>query len=201
MIQIKHRFTCNVLYEAETDTLKMALERGVSADADLSGADLSGADLSGADLRGAYLSDADLRGAYLSGAYLRGAYLRGAYLRGAKGIGLKEYAQFRMCPPSGDFIAWKCGRFGEVIKLKIPWFSRRTNAIGSRKCRSEMAIVLSIELNGKRLNTCHSLNKEGFLYTVGDQVFADSYDASWTVECSHGIHFFMTRQEAEDFIK
>jgi len=51
--------------------------------ADLIGADLSGANLSGADLSGANLSGANLSGAYLSGANLSGAYLSGAYLSGA----------------------------------------------------------------------------------------------------------------------
>ena len=85
-IQIKHRYTGNVLYEYEatdeqqSSRLKMraALESAVKSDADLRDADLRGA-----YLRGAYLSGADLRGAYLRGANLSGAYLRGAYLRGA----------------------------------------------------------------------------------------------------------------------
>jgi len=77
-IEIKHRFSGNILFEGEFGSLKIALEVAVRGDADLRGADLSDADLSGADLSGADLSDA-----YLSGADLRGAYLRGADLRGA----------------------------------------------------------------------------------------------------------------------
>jgi len=101
-VQIKHRFTGNVLFECEVPDdvssglrLRAALEKATAQrprvnlrgaylrGADLSGAYLRGADLSGADLSGADLSGADLSGADLSGAYLRGAYLRGADLSGA----------------------------------------------------------------------------------------------------------------------
>jgi uncharacterized protein YjbI with pentapeptide repeats len=70
MIEIKHRFTGNVLYACDAANMKEALVKAVISGADLRGAYLSGADLSGADLRGAYLS-----GAYLSGADLSGEKL------------------------------------------------------------------------------------------------------------------------------
>ena len=74
MIEIKHRYTGNVIHSVSADTLRGA---------DLGGADLGGADLRGADLSGANLSGADLRGADLRAASLRGANLSGAYLSGA----------------------------------------------------------------------------------------------------------------------
>ncbi len=88
MKEIKNRWTGEVIYTSQKETLREAVIEAVESGANLSGAYLSDADLSGADLRGAYLSDADLsganlRGADLSGANLRGAYLRGANLRGA----------------------------------------------------------------------------------------------------------------------
>lgn len=66
MIEIKRRFTGEVLRRIEADTLSGAY---------LSGADLRGADLSGADLRGAYLRGADLRGAIFCRATIDGATL------------------------------------------------------------------------------------------------------------------------------
>ena len=63
--EIKNRFTGNIIFTAETDNLKLAVELAVRQNTDLSGANLSGADLSKA-----YLSEADLSGAYLSGADL-----------------------------------------------------------------------------------------------------------------------------------
>ena len=95
-IEVKNRFTGNVIVSGKYESIKNCLEKNRGAnlrdadlgDADLRGADLRGADLGGAYLRGAYLGDANLgdanlRGADLGGADLRGAYLRDANLRGA----------------------------------------------------------------------------------------------------------------------
>ena len=86
--EIKHRFIGNVLFSAETTSLKLCVELAVKSGADLGDAYLGGAYLGGANLRGAnlgdaYLGGADLRGADLRGANLRGANLGGANLRGA----------------------------------------------------------------------------------------------------------------------
>ncbi len=89
MIQIKSRFTGNVLKEVDAANLRGANLRAAdlcSADlraADLRAADLCGANLRGANLRAADMRDADMRDAELCGADLRAANLRGADLRGA----------------------------------------------------------------------------------------------------------------------
>ena len=77
-VEIKSRFTNEVLFSGEYASLKDAVVAAVKA-----GADLSSADLGSAHLRGAYLGSANLRGAYLRGAYLSSAYLGSADLRGA----------------------------------------------------------------------------------------------------------------------
>jgi hypothetical protein len=82
-IEIKHRFTGNVLYACDAENLKTAVVKAAKSGAYLGGADLGGADLGGADLRCAYLGGADLGGADLGGADLRCAYLGGADLGGA----------------------------------------------------------------------------------------------------------------------
>ncbi|PRY40836.1 pentapeptide repeat protein [Spirosoma oryzae] len=89
-IQIKHRYTGDVLFEhsAEDNNLILTIREGIRQNANLrganlSGANLSGANLSGANLSGADLSDADLSGADLSGANLSGADLSDADLSGA----------------------------------------------------------------------------------------------------------------------
>ena len=86
--EIKHRLTGKILFELECTSLKVCVEKAVSAGANLRGANLQGAylqgaDLEGADLWGADLWDVNLRGADLRGADLRGADLWGADLRGA----------------------------------------------------------------------------------------------------------------------
>ena len=164
--------------------------------ADLSGADLSGADLSGADLNGADLNGAYLRRADLSGADLSGAYLRRADLSGAK---YNEYTAFfaLACPEEGDFIAWK--KVGKVIiKLRIPAEAKRSSAT-SRKCRCEYAEVLELQsLDGTPYNDDKVVNNNPVktIYKVGEIVRPDSWDDNRWNECSHGIHFFITRDEA-----
>ena len=44
-MEIKNRFTCNTIYEAEVDSIKILVEMAIEAKADLSEANLSGADL------------------------------------------------------------------------------------------------------------------------------------------------------------
>ena len=84
-IEIKCRFSGKVLFEheAKNNTLRLTLEAGVKAGANLDGAYLTGANLTGANLGGAYLTGANLGGAYLGRANLTGANLTGAYLTGA----------------------------------------------------------------------------------------------------------------------
>jgi len=78
--EIKSRLTGEVLFSAEADSSKLAVEAAVKSGADLSGANLSYVNLSGADLSGANLSYVNLSGANLSGANLSGANLSGANL-------------------------------------------------------------------------------------------------------------------------
>ena len=152
---------------------------------------LRNADLRNADLRNAYLRNADLSGADLSGAYLRSAYLRSAKYN--------EYtALFALvCPEEGDFIAWK--KVGKVIiKLRIPAEAKRSSAT-SRKCRCEYAEVLELQsLDGTPYNDDKVVNNNHVktIYKVGEIVHSDSWDDDRWNECSHGIHFFITRDEA-----
>ena len=169
--------------------------------ADLSGADLSYANLRYADLRcanlsGANLSYADLRGADLSCANLSGADLSYADLRNAKEIPYLPIA----CPTDGVFIGWKKVR-GHLVKLEIPEDAQRFSCT-SNKCRCDKAKVLGItnlitnESVESVINTSYSPNIE---YKVGGMVYPDSFDDNRWNECSHGIHFFINKQEAINY--
>ena len=165
----------------------------IEPDADLRNANLSGAilrnaDLRNADLRNANLSGANLSGANLSGAILRDAILRDANLSDAKNISPLVAAQLLICP-EGDIIGWKKLRGGVICKLRIPADAKRSNATG-RKCRAEYAMVL--ESGG---NSQHN----DMEYIVGEIVRPDSFDPDRWSECSHGIHFFLTKEEAEAY--
>ena len=170
-------------------------------DADLRGAYLRDADLCGAYLRGAYLRGADLRGADLCGAYLRGADLCDAYLRDADLRGEKEIPYVPLaCPSDGAFIGWK--KVGVMlVKLEIPEDALRCSAT-SRKCRCSKAKVLAItDYDGSNpvdeiLNTSQSVD---LLYKVGEMVYPDSFDENRWNECSHGIHFFINKQDAINY--
>ena len=224
-IQIKNRWTGSILfeYEKENNTIKDTLIEAVKNKAYLRGADLSGADLSsaylscaylsGADLGGAYLRCADLSCAYLSGADLssadlssadlRGAGLSGADLSGADLSGAKEIPFVPLaCPSDGAFIGWKkVGRY--LVKLEIPDDAKRSSAI-STKCRCDKAKVLDIicTSNDRTLNLQEitNFNHTETTYRVGEMVYADSFDEDRRNECSHGIHFFINKQEAINYI-
>ena len=168
--------------------------------ADLGGADLYGADLHGADLRYAYLryanlGDADLHDANLGDADLRYANLRGADLRGAKNIPFIPLA----CPSDGAFIGWKKVR-DCLVKLLIPEDAKRISAT-TNKCRCDKAKVLeitSMETN-EHLDEITNTDYAPCVYKVGEMVYPDSFDNDRWDECSHGIHFFINRQEAVEY--
>jgi hypothetical protein len=163
--------------------------------ANLRSADLSGADLSGAYLSGAYLSGANLYGANLSGADLYGANLSGADLRSANLSGA-DLPNFSIVPEEGDFIAYK-KVVGAVLKLLIPSDARRVSSLVGRKCRASCVKVLSVvEGEGTEF---YGLRESTFKYTVGETVTPDSFDDDIRVECTHGIHFFMTLKEAREY--
>ena len=77
-IQIKSKIDAKVLFECKADSVKMAVEIAIKANANLRYADLSNADLRYADLSYADLSHAVLRYADLHYADLRYADLRSA---------------------------------------------------------------------------------------------------------------------------
>ena len=80
MIQIKNRFSLEVIFESKKDTVKEAVIEAISNGISLRYADLRGANLRGANLRGANLCEADLSDTNLRGANLRDANLCGAKL-------------------------------------------------------------------------------------------------------------------------
>ena len=159
--------------------------------ADLYKADLYKADLCGADLRGADLDKANLRGADLCGANLCGAILTGAILSDVKcNVNTAFFAL--QCPEKGSFIAWKKCRNDVIVKLMIPEDAERSSAT-SRKCRASKAVVLEVVGAEKGI----SQYAEDMVYEVGKTIEPDSFDKDRWNESSHGIHFFLTREEAE----
>ena len=165
--------------------------------ADLRGANLRGADLCGANLCGANLCGADLCGADLCGADLCGADLCGADLRGAKNVNCPL-----TCPEKGSFIGFKKVRGDYIVTLEILADAMRSSATG-RKCRCSKAKVVSITnpdgSNAEVTSAC-SGRDSNFIYSVGEIVEVKDFDTNRWNECAPGIHFFITRQEAIDYV-
>jgi len=203
-MDILHRHTGAVLHATIGATLRCAdlqdadLRGADLRDADLRCAVLRCADLRDADLRGAVLRDADLTGAVLTGAVLRDATLTGAVLRDADLTGAvlrgatltgAVLPAFQI-PQEGELIVWKAVK-GGVCKLRVPPRAKRTASLVGRKCRAEWVEVL--EGGGP------GLHDSSVVYRAGETVRPDKYDDDIRVECTHGVHFFLTRAEAEAY--
>lgn len=174
-------------------------------DADLRRSDLEYADLKNADLGCAYLVNAnlehaDLKNANLSQANIMRASLRDANLTGAnlKKVLINIYtAGYVMdCPEEGSFIGYKKAD-GCIVKLLILEDAKRSSAT-TVKCRCSKAKVLEIReiQTDKLLDSVSSDYDRNFVYKVGEVVSVDNFDDNRWNECSTGIHFFISRENA-----
>ncbi len=72
--------------------------------------------------------------------------------------------------------------------------------LGGRKCRAEFVKVLDMRNSrGHKVKECRGKHNGGTIYKIGKIVKPDSYDPDPLKECSNGIHFFVTKQEAKDW--
>ena len=174
------------------------LSRANLSDANLSDANLSDTDLSYVNLSDANLSDANLIYASLSDANLRNAILSNADL---SNIIFNEGTAFYalQCPEEGSFIGYKKAH-GYIVKLEILADAKRSSAT-SRKCRCSAAKVLSITAvdGSEEVKEIASNRDSNFIYRVGEIVRVNNFDENRWNECSTGIHFFITRREAEQY--
>src|SRR6185312_2400460 len=136
---------------------------------------------------------ANLCGANLCGANLYGADLYGADLYGAKEIPELAVAQTVLLP-EGNLVGWKKCRDGVIVKLLIPQHAKRSNASG-RKCRASEVKVLRVY--GAEVGI--SQHDGNTIYRKGETVKPDVWNEDRWTECGGGIHFFITRIEAEKY--
>lgn len=155
-------------------------------DADLMNADFGACILSNCDL-----SNCDLRNANFFNAKLSNVKLDGViYNDGTHFFALQ-------CPEEGSFIGWKKCRCNTIVKLLIPEDARRSSAT-TRKCRCDKAKALEIwDKNGYSIQKAYSKNDADFVYRIGETVSVPNFDEDRWQECAPGIHFFLTRKEAE----
>jgi hypothetical protein len=174
-IEIKNRWSGAVLFahDAEENSLNITLQMAIKARANLFEANLYGADLSRANLSGADLSRADLSGA------------KNAEL---------VIAKTRILPDECDVIGWKKCQSNVIVKLLIKSETKRCHAFG-RKCRAERATVLEVFGADVGVSGHDGITK----YVKDQEVICDKWGEDWQVECAGGIHFFITRLEAENY--
>jgi hypothetical protein len=94
-------------------------------------------------------------------------------------------------PEIGAFHGFKKLADNSIAEIQIPADAERIGGYIGRKCRASKAIVIS----GQGL----SKHDPQFAYAPGQVIVPDEWDNDPRVECSHGIHFFLTRKEAEQF--
>ena len=192
-------------YTCKNNSFSKTLEEAIKKNVDLSVASLgckvlSNVNLSHAKLRYASFVKSQLINVNFNGADLTGANFTFSVLTDVtfdNAVGIND-----QCPKTGSFIGWKkCigdNKIRYIVKLEIPADAKRSSGT-DRKCRCSKAKVLEIQnLDGTiaNINTVYSLRYESFAYKVGETIYPDSFNEEFWVECSHGIHFFMNRQDA-----
>jgi hypothetical protein len=118
--------------------------------------------------------------------------LAGADLAGA------TLPAYQITPEEGEFIAYKKVLGGVVLRLLIT--GARTSSLIGRKCRCDRATVLGVVCHPDILMGEYRSNHDyTFTYRVGEEVVCPEYNSDPRVECTTGIHFFVTQKEAEDY--
>ena len=152
----------------------------------MSYANMSYADIRSVDMRYANMRSVDMRNANMIGVDMIGANMKGADMRGVdrlkKGIKLSE-----------PIIGWKKCKNNVLVKLEIPR-GAIVFSINNKKCRTDKAKVLEI-IGADRAYS----NYKFFSYYVGDIIEIFNFNCEYNVECAEGIHFFRTREEAENY--
>ena len=164
--------------------------------ADLYGADLCSANMIDADLCSANMIDADLCSANMMGADLHSTNMIDADMRGTNlhdvdmGSADKLRKGIKLSEP---IIGWKKCKNNVLVKLEIPR-GAIVFSINNSKCRTDKAKVLEI-IGSDRAYSKHKF----FSYYVGDVIEVFNFNCEYNVECAEGIHFFKTREEAENY--
>ncbi len=158
-------------------------------------------DLSHANLVDCNLFIADLRGCDLSSANCDGTNFYGSILWGAMldNLNHTERTKFfrQYCPEQGYFLGYKKCFNNRLVTLLIPKDAKRCSST-TNACRCNKAKVVAItDLDGEGFYTeATSFVDENFVYKLGEMMVADSYNDDRWLDSSHGIHFWMSVEEA-----
>lgn len=110
-------------------------------------------------------------------------------------------------------IGYKKCRDNTIVTLEIP-AGAVVFSINGKKCRTNIAKCVDIEFRQDRLNRLHGISKHrrdmrgrvafsehdhNFSYRIGQTYTIDDFDLRYNVECTNGIHFFKTYEEAMEY--
>ena len=158
-------------------------------------------DLSGSSFAYADLFAADLRACDLSGSNFDGADFFAALLWEAKldNLLVTDRTKFfrNYCPEEGYMFGYKKCFNERMVQLLIPKDAKRCSST-TNACRCDKARVVAItDVNRKEsYKEAMSFVDPNFIYRLGEMVYADSYNEDRWHDSSHGIHFWMTFEEA-----
>lgn len=103
-------------------------------------------------------------------------------------------------PETGAFLGYKKCVNDRMVQLLIPADAKRTSAT-LPSCRCNKAKVLTIKSFDFKENyeEAWSLVDENFVYRRGQWVEVKDFNEDRWQDSTTGIHFWMTRQEAENY--
>lgn len=177
-----------------------------------SNCNLSNCDFTGSRFEHVNFDSANLQKSLLKNCDMRYANFHNADCRGTKfsctimecsnheGIIIDDATEnYRMhCPEKGAFLGYKKCFNDLLVTLLIPADARRVCST-TRPCRCDKAKVINItsfdykEHYKEAWSLCASTD---FKYTLGEYVYPDSFNPDRWMESTHGIHFWMTPEEA-----
>lgn len=164
------------------------------------GKNLKNASFVNTNLEGVDFRNANLEGVNISGANLFGSMLEGANLNNIVSDDSTKFFKLH-CPEKGAFLGYKKCFNSRMVTLLIPADAKRTSATLT-SCRSDKAKVLSIKSIDYKIsyNDASAFVNEDFIYRVGQTVYASGFTEDRWVESTQGIHYYLTRKEAEAYL-
>lgn len=194
--------------------------RAVITDASLNVVLMGGADLAGSSFEGSKLLHVNMRMANIQTANFTSANImesccfEHAHLTNAIFASASiskdtsfDFADLHGCEFDGEeknrlgrvldrpVTGYKKSGEGDIVTLEIPK-GAIVFSINNSKCRANKAKV--VDTDGKTELT--SIFDGEFKYRVGDKITPrNGFDLAYNIECAPGIHFFLTREEAEAY--
>jgi hypothetical protein len=85
-----------------------------------------------------------------------------------------------------------------IVTLQVPK-GAIVFSINNYKCRTVKAEVIAIDGDETKGKTIESDYDSNFIYEVGKIVEVKDFNLMYNIECSTGVHFFWTKEQAENY--